>query len=150
MSKIKSVPKNSARPAEHGCPDPDVDRSPGDDLISARRALCSMLRFWRHCGHKPCRRAKFCAHPSNECFGRFWPHVPEPIKLGIRAGIEAQVAGLPEPAVAAAIERAHARWREMSAPPGTNGSAPQAPEVAAAPPSRVDAPARAFPRARVL
>jgi len=79
-----------------------------------------LLLFWRACGHKRCLRARACALESNDCFRRFWPLVPELLKISIRAGMEASVAGLSKP------------------------------EIAAAPPPRVAAPARSGPRIRML
>jgi hypothetical protein len=114
---------------------------------SARHKLCSHLRFWTVCGHRPCRRAQRCAHPSNECFDRFWPQVPDSFKQGIRAGVEAKAAGLPAAGIAAAIERAMARGRDAQAISAAD-AAPQA--AAQVSPQPIAAPAPVTPRIRVL
>jgi len=112
--------------------------------------VCSLLLFWRACGHKRCLRARACALESNDCFRRLWPLVPEQLKISIRAGMEASAAGHSKPEIAAAIARAQARWRATQTPPATENPAPQSVEVAAAPPRRVAAPARSGPRIRML
>src|SRR5665213_2030926 len=112
-----------------------------------------MLRCWLVCGHKHCQRTRACALASNDCFDRFWPLVPEQVKLCIRTGMEAGAAGCSRPEIVAAIMREQARWRDIQSPPETASLAPKAAQVAEAasvPPLRVAAPARATPRARVL
>jgi hypothetical protein len=131
-------------------PDPNYFRAHLEEQVQARRKMCSWLLFWQACGHKRCLRARACALESNDCFRRFWPLVPEQLKISIRAGMEASAAGLSRPEIAAAIERAQARWRATQAPPATENPAPQPVEVAAAPPRRVAAPARSGPRIRML
>jgi hypothetical protein len=146
----KSAPQKSAqkKPAKRARPDPDIDRSYQDDLVSARRKICTHLSFWKFCGHRPCRRAQRCAHPSNECFGRFWPEVPDSLKQGIRAGIEAASAGLPASEIAAAIERTVARCEEAQVTSAPEAATP--PAAAQVPPQPIAAPTRAAPRVRVL
>jgi hypothetical protein len=131
-------------------PDPDYFRAHLEEQVRARRAVCSLLFFWRACGHKRCLRARACARESNDCFRRFWPLVPEQLKISLRAGLEANAAGRSKPEIAAAIARAQARWRATQAPPATENSVPQSVEAAAAPPRRVAAPARSGPRIRML
>jgi len=138
------------KPAKRMRPRPDYFRAHLEERVRARRAVCSLLLFWRACGHKRCLRARACALESNECFRRFWPLVPEQTKISLRAGMEASAAGLSKPEIAAAIARAIERWRATQAPPATENPAPQPVEVAAAPPRRVAAPARPGPRIRVL
>jgi hypothetical protein len=131
-------------------PDPDYYRARLEAQVRARRAVCSLLLFWRACGHKRCLRARACALESNDCFGRFWPLVPEQTKISLRAGMEASAAGHSKPEIVAAIVRAQARWRATQAPPETASPAPQSVAVAVAPPRRVAAPARSGPRVRML
>ncbi len=95
-------------------------------------------------------RARACALESNDCFRRFWPLVPQLLKISIRAGMEASAAGLSKPEIAAAIVRAQARWHATQAPPQTTSPAPQSVEAAVAPPRRVAASARSGPRIRML
>jgi hypothetical protein len=82
---------------------------------SARRQLCSVLRFWKVCRNKQCRRARACAGNVDRCFDCFWPVVPDVLKIQIRAAREAHAAALPKPEIAAAIKRATLRWRETQA-----------------------------------
>jgi hypothetical protein len=138
------------KPAKRMRPRPDYYRAHLEEQVQARRALCSLFLFWRACGHKRCLRARACARETNDCFGRFWPLVPEQTKISIRAGMEASAAGHSEPEIAAAIARAQARWRDTQLPPVTNSPAPQSVEVAVPPPRRIAAPARANPRVRML
>jgi hypothetical protein len=131
-------------------PDPNYFRAHLEQRVKGRRLVCSLLFFWRACGHKRCLRARACALESNECFGRFWPLVPEQTKITLRAGMEASAAGHSEPEIAAAIARAQARWRATQPPPVMENPAPQPVEAAAAPPRRIAAPARSGPRIRML
>jgi hypothetical protein len=142
------MPKRK-KPAKRALHDPAVVRWPPADVVSLRRKLCSLLRFWKFCGHRPCRRAQSCAHPTNECFGRFWPAAPDWLRQGLHAGVRAKTAGLPPAEIDAAVARAIDLYRDAPSPFETLGSTPQAAAVTAAPPC-VAAPARAFPRARVL
>ncbi len=128
--------------------DAKIEPARPDEQVRVRRKLCSALRFWMVCGHKPCSRTRACALASNDCFERFWPLVPEQTKICIRAGMEAGAGGGSRADIAAAITRALARWRETQALPVASGSTPQPAEVA--PASRIAAPMRATPRARVL
>jgi hypothetical protein len=146
-------------------PDPNDGRARLDAQLRARRAVCSLLSFWRSCGHKCCLRARACARATNDCFARFWPLLPELTKISIHAGIAAKAAGLSPPAIEAAIARAQARWRHtqtptetpadaateaMSPAPETPSPAPQPDEAAVAPPPRLAAPAPLGPRVRML
>jgi hypothetical protein len=81
----------------------------------ARRGMCSWLMFWKACGHKKCLRAHACAAKVDDCFDRFWPIVPEWLKVCIRAAGKAKEAGLSPPQVKAEIARELARWQEMMA-----------------------------------
>jgi hypothetical protein len=138
------------KPAKRMRPRPDYFRAHLEEQVQARRAVCSLLLFWQACGHKRCLRARACALESNDCFRRFWPLVPEQLKISIRAGMEASAAGLSRLEIEAAIARAQARWRDTQAPPETTSPAPQSAEVAVAPPRRIAAPARSGPRVRML
>jgi hypothetical protein len=149
MSKSKSVLQKSVRPsAKRARPGPDVDRSYQDDLVSARRKVCTHFGFWRACGYKRCRHAKSCTHPSNECFGHLWPLVPQSMKQGVRAGLEAKAAELPAAEIDAAIERAMARCREAEAISAPDAAAP--PLAAPVPAQPIAARTRIASRVRVL
>jgi hypothetical protein len=99
--------------------------------------VCSAFGFWKFCGHKSCLRAQACARPTNDCYQAFWPLVPYEFKVTLHAAVEAAGAGLSEPEIAAAIERARARYRATQAP--------AEPE-----PRPIAAPAQPTPRVRVL
>jgi hypothetical protein len=146
--------------AKRNRPDPDYYRAHLEEQVRARRALCSLLLFWRSCGHKRCLRARACARETNDCFHRFMPLVPAQTRISLRAGMEASAAGLSKSEIAAAIARAVARWRATQAPPDVPSAAPSAApraapqaaevEAAAAPPRRIAAPAPPGPRVRML
>ena len=119
----------------------DAFRADKDDQVAAQRYLCSHLKFYIACGRKQCVREHACVGNAKECFERIWPIVPEDMKIGLRAGIEAKRAGLSQSAIVAEIEREMARWREMTAPRTASEPAKQA---------QPTAPAASGPRLRVL
>ena len=96
MSARKRANQKSSKqkPAKRRRRDAGSDAAPPGEQVRARRAMCSMLRFWQACGHTKCLRTRACALASNDCFGRFWPLVPEQAKFCIRAGMVASAAGL--------------------------------------------------------
>lgn len=112
-----------------------------DRQTSTRRHFCTRFQFWTACGDKSCLRAHACAGDATECFPRFWQIVPEDMKVGIRAAIEANRAGLSPAATEAHIERALARWDKMMSPQAADEPAPQAQPIA---------PVATGPRVRVL
>ena len=67
----------------------DAFRAGQEQEAAATRQLCSHLLFWKACGHKKCLRARACVVDSRACFGRFWPLVPEELKISIRTTIKA-------------------------------------------------------------
>jgi len=82
---------------------------------SVRRKLLGFLQCWKFCGSKHCLRAQTCAGNAFACFDRFWPLVPERMKVSIREGMKARVAGLTKPEITAQIVRAGARWDQLEA-----------------------------------
>jgi hypothetical protein len=104
--------------------------------MASMRFVCTLFRFWRVCTQKSCRRALRCSGDAHTCFARWWPHVPEQVKVQFRAKIKARCAGLsPREAVKAAKAEV-ARWRELEKRYGE-------PQAAAAPTDCADAPSRA-------
>jgi hypothetical protein len=78
----------------------------------AERHLYTVLRFWTVCPDKPCRRARACRGDVRVCHRRWWPHVPEEIKIQLRTVITARNGGLsPQEAVRAAKMEV-ARYRD--------------------------------------
>jgi hypothetical protein len=124
-----------------------------EEKAAGQRDLCSHLLFWKFCGHKKCLRVRACAVDCKECFDRFWPLVPEELKISIRTMAKAQQARLSPDETAAEIERELARWRATMAPrdvPQTLPEpAPQVPTIARAVP-RAPNPHVPSPRLRVL
>jgi hypothetical protein len=55
----------------------------------SRRRLCTGLMFWKVCQHKQCNRKRGCAGEVDRCFGRWWPQVPEDVKIYYRAYVTA-------------------------------------------------------------
>jgi hypothetical protein len=53
-----------------------------------KRWICNMFQFWTACG-PACRRARGCVGDAQECCERFWPHLPEPMKVWVRVAIKA-------------------------------------------------------------
>jgi hypothetical protein len=118
-----------------------------EQQAAAKRKLCSLLFFWRFCGHKKCLRARACVVDFKDCFDRLWPLVPEEMKISIRTQIKASKAGLSRAETKAEIARELARWRETMAP----RTAPSSPPVARAVPNAQAPSLRApGPRVRVL
>jgi hypothetical protein len=128
----------------------DAFRACQEQQAAGRRGLCSSLLFWKACGRKKCLRARACVVDGNDCFRRFWPLVPEELKIAIRTTIKTRQAGLSRPETAAEIKRERARWRETMAPRAVPQAAAepalQSPLIAPTAPSR-RAPS---PRVRVL
>lgn len=119
-----------------------------EELKQARRDMCSWLKFWKYCGHKKCLHVRGCADDAFDCFDRFWPIVPERIKVCIRAAGKAHQAKLPRPEVKAHIERELARWDAFVASEEARQAATQA-AAEPAPQSTAIVPAPS-PRLRVL
>jgi hypothetical protein len=94
---------------------PNACRAGREQEAKSMRSLCSVLHFWKYCGHKKCLRARACAVDHKDCFDRFWPHVPEEVKIMIRTGIKSKAAGLSPQQTLAAVERETERWRATMA-----------------------------------
>jgi hypothetical protein len=83
---------------------------------AARRKMCTGLTFWKVCRHKQCNRERGCSGDVDRCFNRWWPLVPENIKVGIRATITARAQHKLLPHEALRHARAErARYLEMEA-----------------------------------
>jgi hypothetical protein len=138
----------------------DAFRASQEREAAAQRKLCSHLLFWKACGHKKCLRARACVVDGRECFDRFWPLVPEEIKISIRTEIKTAKARLSPAETKAVIEREIARWRATMAPrevpQAAAEPAPQSPPIVRAAPSpcapspRAPSPRAPSPRLRVL
>jgi hypothetical protein len=89
------------------------------------RELASRLQFRMLCGNRACKRAASCAGDAERCFARHWRLVPEEVKVSLRAGINARVAGLPRGEIDAQVARELALWRETHT--RAEAPAPQAP-----------------------
>jgi hypothetical protein len=51
------------------------------------RDYCTMLKFWRDCPFKPCRRARVCSRDQNACLKRRVREVPHEIQWQARQRI---------------------------------------------------------------
>src|SRR5690242_10644102 len=85
------------------------------DEEARRRWLNSSLLFWRCCRSKRCNRARRCAGDVNPCFDRFWPQVPEELKVEIRATFTALAQGMPPHEATRHAEAEVARHLELAA-----------------------------------
>jgi hypothetical protein len=82
---------------------------------AAARAQCKLLRVWRACRKKPCRRAHSCKGNMEECFDLHWRALPEEARVWLRAGIKARIEGLSPNQAAEAADAEVARHRELTA-----------------------------------
>lgn len=103
----------------------------------AVRALNGLLRFWKVCD-AACRRAGVCAGDPQACFGRFWPHVPEELKIFLRAGIQARLKKMSAAEAVRAADAEVERWRALTAPAPAQPAQPGGSGLPAPPP---DSPA---------
>jgi len=77
-----------------------------------RRDQCTRFGFWMVCADKRCRRAKSCEGDPEQCFDRWWPHVPEEMKVYIRAAISAMAEkGMDHAQAHQAAEAEVERWK---------------------------------------
>ena len=58
---------------------------------AARRIFHTILRFWRVCPHKPCKRAHSCRGDVDACWQMWRPVVPDEVMLRIRVYIRARL-----------------------------------------------------------
>jgi hypothetical protein len=96
MSEIKRLPgetKEDARlRAQQEWLAAQPERRRKED--GAMRKLHDLLQFWKFCPHKRCRHLSRCSGDARQCFNRFWPRVPEEVKVEIRAAIVARAGGM--------------------------------------------------------
>jgi hypothetical protein len=86
-----------------------------ETLSAAKRHLNTHLGLWRVCGRKACARARGCRGEPTDCHARWWPHVPEDVKIEFRTAIIAARDGA-SPQEATRIAKAEAqRWRDLQA-----------------------------------
>jgi hypothetical protein len=60
---------------------------------SAYRKVHNLFSFWSVCREMQCRRARACSGDVPTCFERHWPHVPEHMKVWLRACVRARCDG---------------------------------------------------------
>ena len=58
------------------------------------RCLNSRFMFWSVCPEKACKRTSRCMGEPDACFERWWPAIPEGVKVQFRAFITASAKGL--------------------------------------------------------
>ena len=86
------------------------DEAARQTRIAARRGLNTVLQFWIDCADKQCLRAKGCRGDVDACFRRYWPQVPEELKVWMRAGITARNKGLSVQEAGRVAEAEVERW----------------------------------------
>ena len=125
------------------------------ELEWIRRSVCTTYKFWHVCPQKACGRAHACTGDAFACFDRWWPIVPEDLKIQLNVAIKARHDGMsPKEAVRRGTEEA-ALWRAQQAAKGeaaqggavANAAAPPAPIYQPAP---VSASAPPMPRVRAI
>ena len=106
---------NALSPPLRGDPLPQAgegkESAPVGDPRNLYRPLCTGLQFWTVC-EKACRRAKACAGDSQVCFERWWPIVPEGIRLRLRVFIKTCGEGGTRAAAWAKAQAEAERWAE--------------------------------------
>jgi hypothetical protein len=113
-----------------------------------RRVQCTLFQFWRGCARKRCRRARRCDGDPHACFERWWPLMPEHLKVQYRAAIVALGAGMSPHAAAQTARTEAERWRASQAQPPRGDAAETAAPAAAQPAaSTAHPPAEAAPAA---
>ncbi len=80
----------------------------------ASRLVNTYFLFHEVCAHRQCKRGRSCKGDHIACFARWWPVVPEELKVRFRAEITAASKGnLSRQQIEQAGEDAVVRWREM-------------------------------------
>ena len=64
-----------------------------EDRRGMQRWVNSFLYFWNVYEASACKRRRGCAGDPHACFERWWPVVPEAVKVEYRATIKAYAAG---------------------------------------------------------
>ncbi|CAN0433935.1 unnamed protein product, partial [Phaeothamnion confervicola] len=59
--------------------------------------LYTWLQFWTVCPDRRCKRVQGCRGDIDVCRGRWWPHVPEEIKVWLQAALSARAKGASTP-----------------------------------------------------
>jgi hypothetical protein len=126
------------------------------DHDAYRRTTNTMFLFWTVCPESACRRAKSCVGQPHDCFLRWWPHVPEDFKFGVRMAIKALGEGASGAEAGQVLGEAMQRAREEQAHavPGVEASVESAPSPASATttvaPVAPSPPERPLARVRLL
>jgi len=83
--------------------------------VRAWREFNTLLRFWRACPTRRCRRWRRCAGDPARCHAIFWPVVPEEAKVWWRTRIAAVLDGSTEPEAIVRADDHLRRWRAWGA-----------------------------------
>ena len=91
MSEIKRLPGETKEDAKLRSQKEAQAQIEANRLATneARRKLYTAWLFWKFCPHKACRRQCGCVGDVERCYNRFWPSVPEDIKVQSRAYVTA-------------------------------------------------------------
>ena len=120
----------------HAPADSDEEQYTDEDM---RRDQCNRFGFWMVCAAKRCRRAKSCEGDPEQCFDRWWPHMPEEAKVYIRAVISAMARkGMDRMQARQAAEAEVERWK-ATARANAERTPPAEPVVAREPAAPPDA-----------
>jgi hypothetical protein len=79
------------------------------------RVVCNVFRFWWVCEEKLCCRNKKCSGDSVACFNRFWPQVPERMKVAFRTIVVTAKERLSPPELDRRVAEALARFDAIGA-----------------------------------
>ncbi len=87
------------------------------EKAKAQRHYCTVLRFWRSCRFKPCRRERACRGDARECLQRSIDRVPRELKLQARQMMLSATppnAAAPERAAREIMPDEHGAARDLS------------------------------------
>jgi hypothetical protein len=116
---VMAVPRNDERTAmEDQMTENDVAKltpQQRDDAVifAVQRWRANMLYFSDLCEKTACRRARTCSADPDDCIGHLAPFVPDDVRKGVDALLEAKIDGLTFAEVRARIPwavDAHTRW----------------------------------------
>ena len=87
------------------------ERRRGEDI----RAVNNVFHFWWVCPEKACKRTSRCAGDPRRCHERWWPVVPEGMKVEFRTFISASAKGLSDEQALHEVASVRERFAEQIA-----------------------------------
>jgi hypothetical protein len=154
VTQIKRLPGETKEEAKLRSQKAAQARIDADELATkeARRMLYTAWLFWKYCPHKRCRHHCACAGDVERCHDRFWPFVPEDVKVMFRAYLTAWAGDkLPQHEALRHAGAERARYLEMEARFARRKAEREAAEAQKlAPPQPRYVPEDRAPRVRML